>query len=448
MKESKMLEWLDKESSLRCAVLSDMSFYNKLGRTINKLWHSDMLKVLEPCVKLFTVNSREHYVLFHNEDKQRLFVFSSSSDNVNIDNIKEKSKDPRFVSTFIFSILMADFVEPRSIEYSLSLLDNAIKDKDGMTKVMVREGMKAHFFSCPNYIDNTYRFYDALSKFSGVDVSIVPLYDKSVAGDIDFAQRSLTGLYLKLDKVMSVLTDEPRILHYETMVVDDVLFIQDFDWRYAIKRHGQDVLIVSDLNKSKPKTLIKKINDGKMGIFPYSDTCLKTKNGKVVYADLKQFRMGVIQKINALAYLLEKEGDIEPIEYPEDLNTFNYQLRYQNTLVETSAFNMVIQALLVNGGGFEYNEKAKGFVYHQGVEYVEGLPVVKNDEESVPSISLYTQPKDVLLTPEWINEIEKVVNVLKTKRPLPESHDRNETPDQALDKGIAHCEALLAFNRQ
>lgn len=447
MKEHKMSEWLDKESSLRCAVLSDMSFYNKLGRAINTLWYSDMLKVLEPCVKLFTVSSLEHYVLFHNEDKQCLFVFSSSSDNVNINNIKEKSKDPHFVSTFIFSILMADFVEPRSIEYSLSLLDNAIKDKDAMTRLMLRERMKSHFFSCPNYIDNTYRFYNALSKFYGEDLSIMPLYNKSIADDLDFAQRSLTGLYLKLDKLMSVLTEDPRHLHYETMVVGDVLFIQDFDWRYAIKRQGKDVLIVSDLNKSKPKTLIKKINEGKVGVFPYDETSLKTEDGKVVYADLKQFRMGVMNKINTLVYLLEKEGDIEAIEYPEDLNTFDYQLRYQNTIIETSAFNMVIQALLVNGGGFKYNEKAKGFVYHQGAEYIEDLPAVKNDEESVPIISLYTQSTDVLLTPEWIKEIEKVVNVLKTKRPLPQSHDRNETPEQALDKGIAHCEALLAFNR-
>jgi len=448
MKESKMQKWLDKESALRTAVLSDMDYYNRLGRAINMLWNSIALKELEPGVRIFTVNSSEHYVIFKNEDKQCFFVFSSLSEKVNIPRLKEESEDTRFSSNFILSILDADFVEPRCIEYSLGLLDNAIKDQDGMTRLMLRERMKSHFFSCPNYIDSAYHFYDALSEFSGLDVSIMPLYDKSVAADVDFAQRSLTGLYLKLDKIMSVLTEEPRHLHYEAMVVGDVLFIQDFDWRYAIKRQGKDVLIVSDLNKSKPKTMIKKINEGKMGVFPYGDTCLKTEDGKVIYVDMKQFRMGVMLKINALVYLLEKEGDIEAIEYPEDVNSFDYQLRYQNTLIESSAFNMVIQALLVNGGGFEYDEKAKGFVYHLGAEYVEGLPAVESDDESMSVISLYTQPTDVLLTPEWIREIEKVVEVLKAKRPLPQIHDRDLTPEQALDKGIAHCEALLAFNRQ
>lgn len=448
MKESKMQKWLDEESALRSAVLSDMEFYNKLGQAINLLWNSDVLKELEPDVRLFTVNSREHYALFKKADSNRLFVFASLSEKVNITRLKEESEDPRFASNFILSILDADFVEPRSIEYSLGLLDNAIQDKDAMTRLMLREKMKSHFFSCPNYIDKAYRFYDALSKFSGMDVSIMPLYDKSVAGDIDFAQRSLTGLYLKLDKVMSVLTEEPRHLHYETMVIDGVLFIQDFDWRYAIKRQGKDVLIVSDLNKSRPQTLIKKINEGKVGVFPYEDTCLKTEDGKVIYADLKQFRMSVLHKINALVYLLEKEGDIEDIEYPEDVNSFDYQLRYQNTIVDISAFHLVIQALLVNGGGFDYDEKAKGFVYYLGAEYVEGLPAVENDDESLTTISLYTQPNDVLLTPEWIREIEKVVKVLKAKRPLPQIHDSDLTPEQALDKGIAHCEALLAFNRQ
>lgn len=448
MKEEKMQKWLDKESALRSAVLSDMGFYNKLGQAINLLWNSDALKEREPGVRLFTIKSSEHYVLFKKADSNCLFVFASLSEKVNIPRLKEESEDTRFASNFILSILDADFVEPRSIEYSLGLLDNAIQNEDAMTRLISRERMKSVFFSCPNYIDKAYRFYDALSKFSGMDVSIMPLYNKSVAGDIDFAQRSLTGLYLKLDKVMSVLTEEPRHLHYEAMVIDGVLFIQDFDWRYAIKRQGEDVLIVSDLNKSKPKTLIKKINEGKVGVFPYNDTCLKTEDGKVVYADLKQFRMSVFHKINALVYLLEKEGDIEAIEYPEDVNSFDYQLRYQNTIVDISAFHMVIQALLVNGGGFEYDEKAKGFVYHLGAEYVEGLPAVESDDESVSVISLYTQPTDVLLTPEWIREIEKVVEVLKAKRPLPQSHDRNLTPEQALDKGIAHCEALLAFNRQ
>lgn len=170
-------------------------------------------------------------------------------------------------------------------------------------------------------------------------------------------------------------------------------------------------------------------------------------NGKVVHADKKGLMNGFVVILSTVAYILEKEGLMDEIVYPENIKSFDYQLRYQNTLCSCSKFEMISAALLRNGGGFDYDEKEKGFVYHQTNLYIEDLPEVIDKEEKLLIVSFYKQKRDWGLNKEWIDALEYFINALKDKRPLPISCDSGETKEEALDKAIDFCEDLLLFNK-
>lgn len=445
-----MQSWLDERSILRNTVLNDEAFYNKLGKAVSDLWLSEKISKIEEDVRLFEASSLESYVMIFEKEKRRISIFSvKPNKSPNIKALKEVlvSSSELNKSNFIFSIIDADFETGISPEQTLNNIKSLTDDKENAEKnMMTKDSIKSYLFSCSNYIGNTYKFYKQLSIFSGEELSIEPLYEKSIAQDLSFFQKALKGLSIKLDKLFSVLTSKSQFFHYETFVKDDVLFIQDFDWRYGVTLDEDGVNIYCDSNKLSKKKFIEQIKSGVLKELPFEDMLLKSVNGKVVYVDKKGIN-GFVVILNTVTYLLEKEGLIEEIVYPENIKSFDYQLRYQNTLCSCSKFEMISAALLRNGGGFDYDEKERGFVYHQTNLYVEDLPEVMDKEEELLMVSFYKQKRDWVLNKEWIDALEYFINVLKNKRPLPISCDRGETKEEALDKAIDFCEDLLLFNK-
>lgn len=449
--------WLNEKSLLRNTVLNNEDYYNSLGRAVIKLWSSDKVVDIEENVKSFKGNSSEKYIIILEREKRKISIFSTKSNkNPNIKTLKDSLDNPleSYESShyFIFSIFEADFNIGISPKVLLKEIDKKHKCEDNENgeankTALLKDGLKKCLFNCSNYIDKTSNFYKELSIFSGEELYIEPLYEESISEDLGFIQKALKGLSIKLEKVSSVLTSKSQFFHYETFVKDDVLFIQDFDWRYGITLDKDGVNIYSDSNKLSKKKFIEQIKLGALKERPFENMLLKCVNGKAVYADKKGLMNGFVVILSTVAYILEKEGLMDEIIYPENIKSFDYQLRYQNTLCSCSKFEMISAALLRNGGGFDYDEREKGFVYHQTNLYIEDLPEVIDKEEKLLIVSFYKQKRDWILNKEWIDALEYFINALKDKRPLPISCDSGETKEEALDKAIDFCEDLLLFNK-
>lgn len=443
--------WLNEKSLLRNTVLDNENYYNILGRAVINLWYSDKVFDVEENVKSFKGSGSEKYIIILEREKRRISIFSTKSNkNSNIKLLLDSLDNPldshESSHDFIFSIFEADFnigVSPKAL---LKEIDNKYNEDENKTAIM-KDGLKKCLFNCSNYIGKTYKFYKELSIVSEENLHIEPLYEKSISEDLKFVQKALKGLSIKLEKVSSALTSKSQFFHYETFVKDDVLFIQDFDWRYGVTLDKNGVNIYSDDNKLSKKKFIEQIKLGALKERPFEDMLLKCVDGKVVYADKKGLMNGFVVILSTVAYILEKEGLIEDIIYPENIKSFDYQLRYQNTLCSCSKFEMISAALLRNGGGFDYDEKEKGFVYRQTNLYIEDLSEVLDKKEEILIVSFYKQQRDWILNKEWIEALEYFINVLKDKKLLPLSCDGGDTPEKALDNAIDFCEDLLLFNK-
>lgn len=454
MKVETMYEWFNERNKLRNIIIEDVESYNNIGQAVYKILESQNITLVEDKISLYKENDKVGYIFIRESNEyETIYVFKinpSKNINVNIKKIKDKIKDSFIQNSedFMFSIVgNADFnskIEPLS---SLKNIDVIAVDKNDMEKMILAEKIKDVYFVCGDYIEESYYFYQLLNTFINDNIDIESLYKKSIKKDVIYASNSIKGLSLKLDKILSIADKKVKEFYHDIFQKDGFLFIQDYDWRYVVKKDYNGINIFWDNNKGSSSKFIKDINMGKIGMLPYKNTTLRSINQSIVHFDKNDYIKSFIIRIDNIYVTLLENKLIEEISYPENINSFDYQLRYQNTLYSCSKFEMIAAALLTNGGGFNYSEKDRALVYHRCGQYIENLPEVMDNTEDLSIISFYKQKRDWLLNQEWINALEYFLNTLKTKRPLPLSHDYDSTKEEALEKAIDFCEDLLLFNK-
>lgn len=200
--------------------------------------------------------------------------------------------------------------------------------------------------------------------------------------------------------------------------------------------------IMADNSKSNNslKSLLKNITEDGDNLINH--TALKIKDGEVVFSDpalLSNFFFHVQFTKNVLAQEYK-----ETPEYPIDIQSYEYQLAYNQKNYGLTEAEFVSHVLLTSGGGFDY-DNIKGVFYDDHVTYSENTASYEIIEDVRPTKNLTycNKPKNFThLSPSWKKGIEYLIDVLKTDKPTFAVYS-TKNPQKEVKDVIKKLEELL-----
>lgn len=165
------------------------------------------------------------------------------------------------------------------------------------------------------------------------------------------------------------------------------------------------------------------------------DVVLKIEDGKITnlnYSLMYCFELDMQFSVEAM-----KREDIFKVEYPVDMNSYQYQKDYYANTYGLSEFQFIAQAMMTLGGGFEY-DKEKGSFVDTRVKYIPNLPEAPDTRSKKVKTFNYLMPKKIShLNADWLDALKYAVEVLKKDMPKPTVFEGDNEED-ALNKAIKY----------
>lgn len=185
----------------------------------------------------------------------------------------------------------------------------------------------------------------------------------------------------------------------------------------SIKRHGKLNQLLKDL-KDNGENLINQV-------------ALKVEDGKTTFVDNSLVYCFVLDLIATKDSLIE-DGYGEP-EYPVDIYSYEYQLSFHQKECKFTEAEFIQQAILILGGGFEYDAK-NGRFFSKDIFYNPDIVDYRLESEKplkdISGKASYLKDfNKVTLDSSWAAGIERFLKILKENRPTP-TWCENPTPEK------------------
>lgn len=212
---------------------------------------------------------------------------------------------------------------------------------------------------------------------------------------------------------------------------------------YTVKEDDTYTIYMCDYDKSCTKfseidEIIENLKLNNISLI--DNVLLKVVNNEVVYANnalLNSFELD-------LSFISEDiiKKKLGKIEYPVDINGYDYQLAYHQHKFGMSEFDFLCTAFLIEG--FEYNKKKGIFT-----SYIAGYDskVVKQEKlkepEKINTLKFFQNKHKnyPFLEDKWKHGLEYLIEKLTTNKPLPENGTLIQK-QTVLDNSISHLENM------
>jgi hypothetical protein len=383
-----------------------------------------------------------------------LFVFKfNKEEKINSEIVYKliEQGDPKNYNYFVLSLKKREKPEEHiNAKERVELLKNKMKDLNENSEkiIFTAEILKGNFLLSSNYLSKIYDFYNYLNESQNYDIDILSIFTVAEKDNLDYGNRIVEGLIDRVKIIKSVANNKyQEIYRHKIKIQNDLLLIKNEGSCFAIKQDDKDI-IVYDINK---KNTVGSVVKGESGKIPYSDTFMKTKNGKMVYFEKdfydRIFRI-VIQNLY-LSLLQDKKIKEEP--KIQQIMTYEYQKKLHCYLYHTNEAEFVASALL-NGSGFKYN-KEHFSLYASNYGYIEVKESdINNRAKDKVNISYINNASPLknnmyVLSEEWKKGIEVLLKCLKEEKPLPKVH-YGKTPIDSVVEAIEYCQELINLDKK
>lgn len=199
----------------------------------------------------------------------------------------------------------------------------------------------------------------------------------------------------------------------------------------------------------KHTSLSSLLEDIKNNCNNYIETVtLHVENGVCLFADNSLFYYFHCIMMNTKKEL--EEESLGTVNYPIDLDDFDYQLAHSISQYNNNKLGFIMQALFTLGNGYSYNS-TKG-CFSSEVTYQSNLNAVKKDKSENQSSSDITHLfffcpnlNITYLNDKWLNALELIVN--KIKKDKPDTSSTHFSPGMSFESTINYLENVINKNR-
>lgn len=238
---------------------------------------------------------------------------------------------------------------------------------------------------------------------------------------------------------------------YSLWLQDRGVVLADQNFAYYITMKGEELTVYAcdkEKNNSKKHTfisdLIYDVNHNPVSFV--DNVALKVVNGKTIYADncmIENFTMNL--EFGKKSLINHKLGNVV---YPVDITDYDYQVAYYQKNHGVTEFDFLAKALLVTGGGFQY-DKNSGNLIDTSITYDPEVLNFKPKQEpkKINQIICCEFSGDYPnLNEKWLKGVKYLTEVLKHDKPIPMiSKNNNKEKDVAntvkkLEKFITSLE--------